>query len=157
MSLFASEPKWEWGIAPSFDLYLTEESEFYRYGHDGSCGKHLNIQSFEFPLGNPNFDLTWTYELSDQGEKISKWPIPNDTSTYAVAGDVLTVSTTDEHQPYFDINYSGQIVRSIESELSNREPEFVECPVKNRYEACVRLFDATQSSYRIITTLSACT
>ncbi len=160
-TLLASEPEWGRGIAPSFSVFLAEESEFYKYGHDGPCGKNLSIQSFKLPIGNPNFELIWVYELSDQGEEISKWAIPNDTSTQAVAGSVLIVSTIDEYQPYFEISSSGHILRSDHIETSSLTREFVECPIKNgfenRYEACVRLFDATQNSHRIISTISVCT
>ena len=157
----SEEHHWNKGISPYFTVYLTGDSEFYSWGNEGPCGKYLNLQGFKFPLENENFEITWVYELDEAGNRINKWPVPTDSSTISVSGDVLTVNTLDKYNPYVHINQKGEIIRGPQSIKVLPESKFVDCPIKNNsnytYEACLKIYDPTLKKSRVLSTWSICT
>lgn len=151
----ASASEWNTGIAPYFMVYLKNTSDLYKYGIEDPCGKHLELQGFELPIDNDNFEISWIYELSKSGRALNKWPIPVDTLPAGLSGDNLTLSTSHESQPFVVVNHNGEITRY--TGMNNALITTIKCPDQGGHDGCMKIFDETMNKYRIVTMISTCT
>lgn len=152
-----SEGEWDLGIKVYMDLSLSQESDLYKLGLDSACGKYLTIKSSNMPVESKHFDITWIYELNQDGSVLNKWPIPNDVIPVSISGTVLTVSTRNENQPYIDIDVNHKVKLSFKSDIVSSVKDWVKCPgEKYSRDDCAKIEDVG-GDIRLITMFPTCT